>query len=141
MEERSGDLVGHCNTLKLWMRKMSWVCLAACERALSCWKFPTLCCCKYGTTTGSIIPSRQRNAKVGTARFQSSGVYPVPDCPVAHSCASSIREWGLLALYRHKEILVNSSLKASLPWHFVILHEFCEQQIRQQKIKFALVFP
>ena len=74
MGERSGDLAGHSKTLTLWMRKMFWVCLAVCGRALSCWKIPTLCCCKYGTTTGSIIPSRQRNANVGTARFQSSGV-------------------------------------------------------------------
>ena len=69
MGERSGDLASNCNTLMLWMRKMFWVCLAVCGRALSCWKIPTLCCCKYGTTTGSIIPSRQRNAKVGTTRF------------------------------------------------------------------------
>ena len=32
----------------------------------------------------------QRNANVGTAYFQSSGVWPIPDCPVANSCASSI---------------------------------------------------
>ena len=51
-------------------------------------KILTLCCCKYGTTTGSIIPSRQRNANEGTARFQSSGVWPFPDCPVANSCLS-----------------------------------------------------
>ena len=74
MGERSSDLTGHCNTLTLWVRKMFWVCLAVCGQALSCWKIPTLCCCKYGTTTDSIIPSRQRNADVGTARFQSSGV-------------------------------------------------------------------
>ena len=54
----NGDLAGHCSTLTLWMRNMYWVCLAECGRALSCWKIPTLCCCKYGTT-GSIIPSRQ----------------------------------------------------------------------------------
>ena len=74
MGERSGDLAGHCNRLTLWMRKMFWVCLAVCGRALSCWKIPTLCCCKYYTTTGSIIPSRQRNANVETAHFQSSGI-------------------------------------------------------------------
>ena len=34
---------------------MFWVCLAMCGRALSCWKIQTLCCCKYGTTTGSTI--------------------------------------------------------------------------------------
>ena len=72
--ERSGDLAGNCNTLTLWMCKMSWVCLAVCGRALSCWKVLMLCCCKYGTTTGSIIPSRQWNANVGKARFQFSGV-------------------------------------------------------------------
>ena len=74
MGVKSGDLAGYCNTLTLWMRKMLWVCLAVCRRALSCWKIQTLCCCKYGTTTRSIIPSRLRNANVGTARFQSSGV-------------------------------------------------------------------
>ena len=74
MGEGSGDLAGRCNTLTLRMRKMFWVCLAVCGRALSCWKIQTLCCCKYGTTTCSIIPSRQRNANVGTARFQSSGL-------------------------------------------------------------------
>ena len=58
-------------------------------RALSCRKIATLCCCKYGTTTGSIIPSRQRNANVGMARFQSSGVLPIPECPVANSFNSS----------------------------------------------------
>ena len=67
-------IAGHYNTLTSCMRKMFWICLAVCGRALSCWKIPTLCCCKYGTTTGLIIPSRQRNANVGTARFQSSGV-------------------------------------------------------------------
>ena len=36
MGERSGDLAGHCNTLTLWMRKMFWVCLTVCGRALSC---------------------------------------------------------------------------------------------------------
>ena len=51
---------------------------------------PNVMFCKYGTTTGSIIPSRQRNANVRGACFQSSGVYPIPDCPVANSCASSI---------------------------------------------------
>ena len=45
MGERSGDLAGPCNTLTLWTRKMFWVCLAVCGRALSCWKIPTLCCC------------------------------------------------------------------------------------------------
>ena len=65
MGERSGDLAGHCDTLTLWMRKMFWVCLAVCGRALPCWKIPTLCCCKYGTTTGSIIASSQRNANYG----------------------------------------------------------------------------
>ena len=65
MGERSGDLAGHSKTLTLWMCKMFWESLAVCGRALSCWKIPTLCCCKYGTTTGSIIPSRQRNANVG----------------------------------------------------------------------------
>ena len=72
--ERSSDLAGRCNTLTLWMRKMFWVCLAVCGRASSCWKVSTLCCCKYGTTTDTIIPSRQRNANVGTASFQSSDV-------------------------------------------------------------------
>ena len=67
MGDISGDFAGHCNTLTLWMRKMFWVCLALFGRALSCWKIQTLCCCKYGTTTGSIIPSRQRNVSVGTA--------------------------------------------------------------------------
>ena len=69
MGKRSYDLAGHCNTLTLWMHKMFWVCLAVCGRALSCWKIPTLCCCKNGTTTGSITPSHERNANVGTARF------------------------------------------------------------------------
>ena len=64
MGERSGNLAGHCNTLTLWMHNMFWVCLAVCGRASSCWKIATLCCCKYGTTIGSIIPSRQRNANV-----------------------------------------------------------------------------
>ena len=68
-EIRSGDLAGHCNTLTLWMHKMSWVWLAVCGWALSCWKIPMLCCCKYRTTTGSIISSSQRNANVGTAQF------------------------------------------------------------------------
>ena len=54
MGKRSGDLAGHCNTLTLWMRKIFWVCLAVCGRNLSCWIILTLCCCKYGTTTGSI---------------------------------------------------------------------------------------
>ena len=72
MGERSGDLTGHCNTLTLWIRNMFWVCLTVCGRALSCWKIPTLCGCKYGTTTDSIIPSRQRNANVGTARFRAA---------------------------------------------------------------------
>ena len=62
MGERSGDLTGHCNMLTSWMCKMFWVCLTVCGRALLCWKIPTLCCCKYGTTTGSTIPSRQQNA-------------------------------------------------------------------------------
>ena len=74
MGERSGYLAGHCNILMLWMRKMFWVCLAVCGRALSCLKIPTLCCCKYCTTTGSIIPSCQRNANLETARFQSSSM-------------------------------------------------------------------
>ena len=73
MGERSNDLAGHCNTLTFWMRKMFWVHLAVCGRALSCCKILTLCFCKYGTT-GSIIPSRQRNANVGTTRFQSNSV-------------------------------------------------------------------
>ena len=75
MGERSGDLAGHCSTLMLWMHKMFWVCLAVCGRALSCWKIPTLCCCKYGTTTGSIILSRQQKANVGTARFQACSLF------------------------------------------------------------------
>ena len=33
-----------------------------CGRALSCWKIPTLCCCKYGTKTASVIPSHQQNS-------------------------------------------------------------------------------
>ena len=72
MGERSDDLAGHCNTLTLWMRKMFWVFLAVCGWALSCLKISTLCCCKYGTTTGSIIPSRQRNANVGMAFNRAS---------------------------------------------------------------------
>ena len=54
--------LSHLTTLMLWMHKMFWVCLVVFGRALSCRKIPSLCCCKYGTTTGSIIPSRQRNA-------------------------------------------------------------------------------
>ena len=65
MGERSGDLASHCHTLTSWMRKMFWVCLAVCGQALLCWKNP-FCCCKYGTTTGLIIPSHQWNASVGT---------------------------------------------------------------------------
>ena len=38
--------------------KVFWVCLTVCGRALSCWKIPALYCCKYDTTTGSIIPSQ-----------------------------------------------------------------------------------
>ena len=69
MGDRSGALAGHCNTLTLWMHKTFWVCLAVCGRALSCWKIPTLCCCKNGTTTGSKIPSRQQNANEGRHAF------------------------------------------------------------------------
>ena len=72
MGERSSALASYCNTLTLWMRKMFWVCLAVCGQALQCWKIPTLCCCKYGTTTGSIILSRQRNATIGTAHFSQA---------------------------------------------------------------------
>ena len=67
--ERSGDLAGHCNTLTLWMHKIFWVCLAVCWQALLFWKISTLCCWEYCTTTGSIIPSHQRNANVGTYAF------------------------------------------------------------------------
>ena len=66
MGERSGDLAGHCNTL--WMGKMPrtvWTGLIMLEN-------PTLCCCKYGTTTGSIIPSHQSNANVGMDAFNQA---------------------------------------------------------------------
>jgi len=42
--EISGDLAGHGSTWKLFRHRASWVYLAVCGRALSCWNSVTSCC-------------------------------------------------------------------------------------------------
>ena len=61
MGERSSDLAGHCNALTYGCVKCSGYASQCVDGHYHIEN--SKCCCKYGTTTGSIIPSRQRNVR------------------------------------------------------------------------------
>ena len=83
MGERSGDLAGHCNTLTLWMRKLFWVCLAVCGRALSCRKIPNvmLLQIRYNNRFDNSVTSAECHLKDGPLSIERRVAYSLRFIP------------------------------------------------------------